>query len=256
MGGAFSNAASYPQTLAQCGVPLILMGAATGSTVSVTAAGLVGSTTALATLVGGSGQACWVYVPAGFLGTGVPAAAAMYYGIIQAGLTSIQLYNNTLPAGTLWNSASIPASPTPFSGLSGGSGAIQAAGTSYQVAQFTVPAGSMGANGRLMFSGIMGCTSSSAVKGVYAAFGSSGQFALESTTTAAVTAAGIYREIVNAGFASVQNTFGGAPFPGGVSATLAQNTANAQNVTLFLEAVTNQTDYVALQSFSCIVYPG
>lgn len=125
-----------PATIASWGVPVIL--ASSGSM------GNNGAVTAMTALPQTYANGAWLYLPAGAVAAGVPAAPAFYWFVgstTQAGT----VYNST------WDGLGVPSVGVTTAFATTGPGAFTGVATGeIVVATITVGAGAMGANGQLL----------------------------------------------------------------------------------------------------------
>jgi hypothetical protein len=133
-----SQVTGIESVIAQWGVPVILASSGTmGNN------GAVSGMTALPTTYSGG---AWLYLPAGAVAAGVPAAAAFLW-FVASSTTAGTVYNST------WDGSGIPALGTTTAFATTGPGAFTGvAAGEITVATITVPAGAMGPNGVLKVS--------------------------------------------------------------------------------------------------------
>lgn len=226
----------------QTSLPMIMAPSGTGSTAGAITLGTAGPT-------GFWGGSCYLYLPASCLG-GNANTAGWYYALLTS-TTVGTVYNNTYATGLPF----IPGSAvlTAFAGA----GSAYTGVTSAQAAlTWTLPGNSMGANGILEISGVIGFNGSANNKTVTIKIGSTTIFSLvEATSTVKAYQFLIQVGNMNATNAQmVQNT--GTPGASTVANTYsAIDTTQNQTVTVNVTNAT-ATDWTAIESFSAVVTPG
>lgn len=170
--------------------PFIALGATTipmimppgdGAANGLTWSGTVGAFTITGAVVFQSysfPQECFLYMPANAI-TGTGNAAGFYYAILTS-TTAGTLYNNLYQGG--WPQASIPAAPTPFSGITNATFITQTTGAEITMISLTVPGGVMGPHGVFYEKDQVSCSNNANVKTLRRR-GAGNQFALSTLTS-------------------------------------------------------------------------
>ena len=185
-----------PYVIAKWGVPVIL-----ASSGSMGDNGAVTGMTALpATYSGGA----WLYLPAGAIAAGVPAAAGFYW-FIGSSTTAGTVYNST------FDGLSVPALGTATAFSTTGPGAFTGVATGEIVAAtVTVPAGAMGANGSVYGDFNLQNNTAAGNKSFIIEFsGASGTVFMNATASTASASRGWFN-ITNSGVTNVQEGSGQA----------------------------------------------
>lgn len=237
LGEIHSNGTSWvtnaPSPLVIGSLPLCIL--PTSSGVTATGTCTVGTTLPI---TAGAG---YFYVPANYLAT--VSAAGWYYGTIASG-TSVTLFNN-IYSGT--GQPTIPASPTAFAGLSGGT---PTGSTGAQTFTVNIPAGCMGPNGECEVKFLATFNSSANNKVISHAFGALNLYSVTATTT---TSLGVGVSVRNSGIVSVQ-TASLLTGDGYVPATqaLGRGSVNTAAAVAYVITMNNAaaTDFIILESYS------
>lgn len=156
----------------------------------------------------------YVYVPAGGIAAGVPAAAAWYFAQFSS-TTAATIFNNVYTTGQ----PTIPASPTAF--VTTGPGAFTGVSGSAQAQVYAMPASTMKLRDSLRVSLNWSVTNSAGVKTVAFRFGSSDIFSLGLTTV--LTAQDIFK-IANRDSTSSQVSAVATQSPGNVNSAFLYST--------------------------------
>lgn len=241
--GVANPLGAVPQMkLAQTAIPFII--ASSGSMGNNGA--LTGLTALPATYSGG----CYIYLPAGAIATGVPAAAAWYFAIMSS-TTAGTVYNNVYTSGQpiLWTASTATAFSTT------GPGAFTGVSTAVTGPSFTVLANTMGPNGVLELAAVYGCSGTTSSKTVAIKLGSATIYT-QATTTAANVAALALLTCQNQGAtnAQVSNQTGSVGFSATGQTYSTQDTTT--NLTLALSGTKVAADNLIFDAFSATVTPG
>lgn len=239
-GGLSQVGAIVPAKTFQTGVPMIL--APTGSMANN---GVLTGGTAFPTgfMNGGTYQ----YFPAGAIAAG--SLAGWYYTLMSSTTAGV-VYNNIYTAGQPY----VPAVPTPF--VTTGPGAFTGVTTAVVALSFPIAANTMGPNGLLEISMLIGYHGSINNKTVTVKVGAATIFSVVNATAATLA----YQALINWGNQG-QTGFQYAQTVGAMGAlTTAQtytaiDTTQIQTVTVNFTNAT-ATDWISLDNFSAIVTPG
>jgi hypothetical protein len=228
--------------LFQTGLSMIMAPTGTGASAGAITLGTAGPT-------GFWGGPCYLYLPANCLG-GNANSAGWYYTLLTS-TTVGTVYNNAYTTGQPF----IPGSAvlTAFAGAGSGYTGVT---TAQAALTFTMPGNSLGANGVLEMSGVIGYNGSTNNKTVTVKIGSTTVFSLVQAT-AANKAYQFYIQVQNQGATNaqmVQNT--GATGASTVVNTYSSidTTAN-QTITVNITNAT-ATDWTSIESFSAVITPG
>ena len=241
--GTLSPPANPQQTIyiiSQSGIPFIK--ASSGSI------GNNCAITAMTALPRTFNNGAYIWLPAGAVAAGVPAAATWYY-FVASSTTAGTCYNNTYTSGT----PTIPVSPTAFSTT--GPGAFAGDTGTINGPAITIPGGMMGINGRVEARTSYEMNNTAGTKVASNTFGaataSSFSFSThQSGNIVTVTANRSLAAIQN----STQNINAVTTANGSNQGDSAVDTTASVTYTLRLNAGT-ATDHLVLDSYSIIVYP-
>jgi hypothetical protein len=215
-----------PVVLAKWGVPVILASSGTmGNN------GAVSAMTALPTTYSGG---AWLYLPAGAVAAGEPAAAAFRW-FKASSTTAGTVYNSS------WDGTGVPPLGTETAYVTTGPGAFTGvAAGEITAATVTLPAGAMGPNGRLRFALDFNHNTAAGNKFARVKFGGT-SIAAQTFSTTAFTAGEI--EVMNMGVADRQRS--PASFEANAAGSLAGaltftsiDTASAVTILFTLEKAT------------------
>lgn len=226
----------------QTGIPFIM--ASTGSFANNGA--LTGMTAGPAGFWNGP---AYLNFPAGAI---VAAGAAGWYYTVLSSTTAGTVYNNTYTSGQPF----IPGSAVLSSFVTTGPGAYTGVTTAQTALSFTIPANSMGANGQLWFSFLLGFNGSTNNKTVTIKIGSTVIFSLVEATAATIAYQGdVYFQNQGATNANATQK-GGATGASTVAQTFSTiDTTVNQTCTVNITDAT-ATDWTSIDSFSCVAVPG
>lgn len=195
---------------------------------------------------------CYLYFGPNAIGAGV--AAGWYYSTITAATTAT-VFNNPLGSDL----PTIPASPTAFSGTTGGA-YTQSTGF-VQAISWTLPADTLGVSGSVELNALWNCNSTAGTKNRYAMFGSAQVLQSGALSGASNTVCQDRIMVRNRGRRNAQvalSPFSGSSFgpngnnPNGIFAV---DTSVAQTLG-FAMALSVATDYIVLDGWDIRVYPG
>lgn len=241
--GVANPLGAVPQLkLAQTAVPFIK--ASSGSM------GNNGALTGLAALPATYSNGCYLYLPAGAIAAGVPAAAGWYFAVMSSA-TAGTVYNLTYTSGQPF----VPATPSQFAFTTTGPGAFTGVATAVSGPSFTLPANVMGPNGVLELAAVYGCAGSTNSKTVAIKLGTATIYT-QTTTTAANVAALALLTCQNQGLtnAQVSNQTGSVGFSATGQTYSTQDTTT--NLTLALNGMAIATENLIFDAFSATVTPG
>jgi hypothetical protein len=154
-GGSITGT-NVPYTVAQSAIPFI---AASSGTMGNNCA--ISGLTALAVTYS---NGAYIWLPAGAVAAGVPAAGTWYW-FVASSTTAGTCFNNIYTSGV----PTIPASPTAFATT--GPGAFAGDQGTISGPTITIPAGAMGANGFLDLEAVYAATNNANTKAAIASFG-------------------------------------------------------------------------------------
>lgn len=233
-----------PYIIGQSGVPFILAGSGSmGNNGALTLTTALASTPAI--------TSAYVYLPAGAIASGVPAAAGWYYALFSS-TTAATVYNNTYTSGT----PAVPASPTAFATT--GPGAYTGISTAVNAYQLTIPGNTFGLNGGIEVSAAWSYTNAAGTKTMAMSYGSFAFLSFTATTTATQTG---FWGLKNAGATNAQiaTSIGGNSPLGNSTGSLATgsvDTTSAQTLSFPLTNATPATNNLMLGPVTVEVIPG
>jgi hypothetical protein len=209
--GGVLTGTNVPYDIAAGAVPVIKVSSGTmgnnGALSGITALGR--------TYSGGA----WLYLPAGAVAAGVPAAAGFQWGV-GSSTTAFTVYNST------WNGTGAPPIGVQTAFVTTGPGAFTGDTTEQGIA-ITVPAGAMGPNGYIEIVAVFSHTNSAGNKVPRLRLGGVGgtSYAGANALTTTVHAA-VYAKVSNTGVQNAQVGTIGAAFGGLGTSTIAPATGS------------------------------
>lgn len=234
--GGTSYDANGVHVLSVSGVPFIKASSGTmGNN------GAVSGMTALPRIFSGG---AYLWLPAGAIDTGVPAAAAWYW-FVASSTTAGTVYNSTYTSGTPEIGVATAFSTTGPGAFTGDTGTITAASIS-------LPAGTLGANGRIDMTAAMTIAGGVSNKVMTLTFGNATMWTATLTTQASMC---VHAFAANRGRVAVQNVgylYGlASSAANGTSAAVdgAVDTASAVTIAAKLQTAA-ATDHAILDSYS------
>ena len=241
--GVNMSVGAIPQIkLAQTAIPFVI--ASSGSM------GNNGALTGLTALPATYSNGCYIYLPAGAIASGVPAAAAWYFAIMSSA-TAGTVYNNTYSSGQPY----VLTASTATAFATTGPGAFTGVATAVTGPNWTVPANMMGPNGVLELAAVYGCAGTTSSKTCAIKLGSATIYTL-ATTTAANVACLALLTCQNQGQtnAQVSNQTGTLGYGATGQTYSTQDTTTA--LTLALTGTKVAADFIVFDAFSATVTPG
>lgn len=221
--------------LSQSGIPFIKASSGT--------MGNNGAISAMTALPRTFSNGAYIYLPAGAVAAGVPAAATWYW-FVASSTTAGTVYNSTYTSGT-------PRVGTLTAFATTGPGAYTGSIATITAVSIVVPANSMGLNGRVDVRFGFSQNSTAGNKTVYALFGAANMYALTQTTQTSTVAVGWAQ---NRGLATVQGvgysyTTSSNSAAGVVQATDGAETTTANVSVNFNLSAAVATDHIVLDQY-------
>ena len=233
-----------PRVIGQSGIPLIVVGSG-----SIGNNGALTLTTALAATPAITNA--YVYLPAGAIAVGVPAAPAWYYAVFSS-TTAATIYNNTYTGGT----PAIPASPTAFATT--GPGAYTGSTDIVTAYSLSIPGNTIGINDSVRVSASFSYTNTASNKTLALSFGAFAIVSLTNTTTAAQTGIWGFKNAGTTGKQFATNITSASPLNATASALLSGtvDTTAAQTLSWLLTNAVPATNNLVLMNVTVELVPG
>lgn len=185
----------------------------------------------------------YIYLPAGAIAAGVPAAATWFFCQMSSA-TLGTVFNNTYTSGI----PTIPASPTAF--VTTGPGAYVGVTSSAQAIAFSIPGNTLGPNGSIEYEATWSYNNSAGTKTCAISYGSAVIFTSTPSTTVSQTIRKALqnRAATNAQVGESSNANFGSGTAAGAPVYSSIDTTAAQNIFASMTLAT-ATDFVVLERF-------